>query len=50
MELHDCKGTKGEVSRGRRRHRQGAQRKRPFPLPVFFVWRLKNGEWQKQRM
>ena len=51
LELHDCKGTKREKyyaeddaivkARSVSAH---------FPLPVFFVWRLKNGEWQKVRM
>lgn len=51
MELHDCKGTKG----GKYRAEDDAIVKARsvsahFPLPVYFVWRLKNGEWQKQRM
>lgn len=51
MELHDVKGTKN----GKYRAEDDAIVKARsvstnFPLPVFFVWRLKNGEWQKQRM
>lgn len=51
LELHDCKGTKNEKYRAEddaivKARAVGAH----FPLPVFFVWQLKNGEWQKQRM
>ena len=51
LELHDVKGTKD----GKYRAEDDAIVKARSvsahsPLPVYFVWRLKNGEWQKRRM
>jgi hypothetical protein len=51
MELHDCKGTKGEKYRAEDDAIVKARSvSAHFPLPVYFVWRLRNGEWQKVRM
>lgn len=51
LELHDCKGTKDDHYRAEedaivKARSVGAH----FPLPIFFVWKLRNGEWRKQRM
>lgn len=51
LELHDCKGTKGDKYRAEDDAIVKARSvSAHFPLPVYFVWRLKNGEWQKVRM
>jgi hypothetical protein len=51
LELHDCKGTKNEKYRAEDDAIVKARTvSAHFPLPVFFVFRLRNGEWQKVRM
>jgi hypothetical protein len=51
LELHDCKGTKDDRWRAEDDAIVKARSvSAHFPLPVFFVWKLRTGEWEKARM
>lgn len=51
LELHDCKGTKLNKYRAEDDAVVKARSvSAHFPLAVYYVWRLKNGDWQKVRM